>query len=87
MHVDNIFELINKFSNEEDQVSAAYGFILKDNVKILQKFLNKIIKIDLKPEKKGGGTKAQVNFSTKLSELLCAKSVGKIKTLKKLKAV
>jgi hypothetical protein len=49
MHVDNIFELLNKFSNEEDQISAAYGFILKDNAKIVQKFLNKI-EINLKPK-------------------------------------
>jgi len=48
MRVDNIFELINKYSNEEDQISASFGFILKNNKKILDKFL-KIIKIELKP--------------------------------------
>jgi len=47
MHVDNIFELVNKFSKEEDQISASFGFILKNNRKILQKFLNEI-NIDLK---------------------------------------
>lgn len=48
MRVDNIFELVNKFSKEEDQISAGFGFILKNNTKILRKFLNKI-KVNLKP--------------------------------------
>lgn len=47
MHVDNIFELINKFSKVEDQISAGFGFILKNNTKILHKFLSKV-KIKLK---------------------------------------
>lgn len=42
MRVDNIFELVNKFSKEEDQISAAFGFILQNNLKILRKFLNTI---------------------------------------------
>ncbi len=64
MHVDNIFELINKFSNEEDQVSAAYGFILKDNAKIVQKFLNKI-EINLKPkELKRVDIETQVSYDS-----------------------
>lgn len=49
MRVDNIFELVNKFSKEEDQISAGFGFILKNNPKILNRFLNKI-KINLTPK-------------------------------------
>ena len=32
--VDNIFNLVKKFSKEEDQLSASFGFILKNNKKI-----------------------------------------------------
>lgn len=49
MQVDNIFELVNKFSKEEDQISASFGFVLKNNKKILKKFLNKI-QINIKPK-------------------------------------
>lgn len=49
MRVDNIFELVNKFSKEEDQISAGFGFILKTNKKVLKKFLNKI-QINIKPK-------------------------------------
>lgn len=42
MKVSNIFELINKFSMEEDQISAGFGFILKNNSKILSRFLSKL---------------------------------------------
>lgn len=42
MLVDNIFKLVNKFGAKEDQLSANFGFILKNNNKILGKFLKKI---------------------------------------------
>lgn len=42
MRVSNIFELIKKFSNEEDQLSAGFGFILKNNPKLLSQFLSKL---------------------------------------------
>jgi hypothetical protein len=29
MYVDNIFNLLNKFDKEEDQISASFGFLLK----------------------------------------------------------
>ncbi len=44
MRVDNIFELVNKFSKKEDQISASFGFILQRHPKILNRFL---IDIDL----------------------------------------
>lgn len=49
MNVDNIFNLVNKFSKEEDQISATFGFILKNNKKVLNKFLKKIL-INVKPK-------------------------------------
>src|SRR3989338_3683768 len=52
MRVDNIFELVNKFSKEEEQISAGFGFVLKNNPKILNKFLKKI-KIKLTPKDLG----------------------------------
>lgn len=61
MRVDNVFELVNKFSKEEDQISASFGFILKNNKKILDKFL-KIIKIDIKPRELG-----EVDIETQVS--------------------
>jgi len=47
MRVDNIFELVNKFSKKEDQISAGFGFILKSHPKILNRFLSSI-QLDLK---------------------------------------
>ncbi|KYK34790.1 MAG: hypothetical protein AYK22_04770 [Thermoplasmatales archaeon SG8-52-3] len=62
MLVDNIFELVNKFSKEEDQISANFGFILKNNKKILDKFL-KIIDIELRPrELKEVDIETQVSY-------------------------
>jgi hypothetical protein len=49
MRVDNIFELINKFGKEEDQISAAFGFILKNNRRILRAFLD-TIKVNASPK-------------------------------------
>jgi len=45
MLVDNVFQLLNKFGKEEDQISAAFGFILKNSPKILAEFLQSL-KID-----------------------------------------
>jgi hypothetical protein len=48
--------------------------------------LGKMIELSREiPHLKGEGTKSQVNFSTKMSELLRVKSVGEIKTLRKMK--
>jgi len=41
MKVDNIYKLINKYRAEEDQLSAAFGFVLKNNRKLLDLFLIK----------------------------------------------
>lgn len=49
MLVNNIFQLIYKFGSKEDQISAAFGFLLKNNPKILNNFLNRI-KISLEPK-------------------------------------
>ncbi|MDO8558352.1 MAG: PD-(D/E)XK nuclease family protein [bacterium] len=42
MLVDNIFKLVNKFAAEEDQLSANFGFILKNDTKILDAFFKTI---------------------------------------------
>jgi len=42
MNVDNIFSLLNKFDKEEDRISAGFGFLLKQNKKMLGAFLRKI---------------------------------------------
>jgi len=42
MLVNNIFNLINKFGPAEDQLSAGFGFILKNYPKILMAFLKKL---------------------------------------------
>lgn len=42
MNVDNIFNLLNKFDKEEDRISAGFGFLLKQNRKMLKAFLKKI---------------------------------------------
>lgn len=40
MRVDNIFDLTNKFGKEEDRISAAFGFMLKNDRRILRAFLH-----------------------------------------------
>ncbi len=42
MRVNNIFELIKKFNNAEDQLSAAFGFLLAHYPKLRSAFLRKI---------------------------------------------
>lgn len=42
LSVDNIFKLVNKFTGKENTLSANFGFILKNNKKILSAFLRKI---------------------------------------------
>ena len=44
MDVKNVFNLVHHFGNEEDQVSANFGFILKLNKEVLKDFL-KILEI------------------------------------------
>lgn len=64
MRVDNIFELVNKFSKEEDRISAGFGFILKNNKKILRNFLNKV-KINIKPkELKKVDIESQISYDS-----------------------
>ena len=41
MLTDNIFKLLKKISKDEDQLSAAFGFLLKEDHEILNNFLNK----------------------------------------------
>ena len=49
MRVDNIFELVKKYDKEEDQISAGFGFVLKNNPGILRRFLTEV-GLDLKPK-------------------------------------
>lgn len=42
MNVKNVFNLVHRFGNEEDQISANFGFILKINKDILVEILEKI---------------------------------------------
>ena len=42
MKVDNIFNLLNKFDKEEDRISAGFGFLLKNNNKLLRHFCDRI---------------------------------------------
>lgn len=41
MNVGNVFDLVHHFGNEEDQISANFGFILKVNRDVLKYFLGK----------------------------------------------
>jgi len=42
MLVNNIFNLVNKFGTAEDQLSAGFGFILKNHPKVLMALLKKL---------------------------------------------
>lgn len=42
MLTDNIFKLLKKVSKDEDQLSASFGFLLKEDPEILSNFLNKL---------------------------------------------
>ena len=42
MLTDNIFKLLKKVSKNEDQLSAAFGFLLKEDPDILRSFLSKL---------------------------------------------
>ena len=42
MDVQNVFDLVGHFGKEEDQLSASFGFILRNNEDILEKFLKRI---------------------------------------------
>ena len=69
MRVDNIFQLVNKFSMQEDQVSAGFGFILKNNRKLLRRFMNKI-QLQLKPkELKSVDIETQVPYDSGRSRI------------------
>ena len=47
MNVENVFDLVHYFGNEEDQISANFGFILKVNRDVLKYFLGKKIAIPM----------------------------------------
>src|SRR5262245_6421566 len=42
MQTRNVFHLINRFGNREDQVSAAFGFILQTNQYVLTALLHRL---------------------------------------------
>lgn len=42
MLTDNIFKLLKKVSKDEDQLSASFGFLLKEDLEILNNFLKKL---------------------------------------------
>jgi len=42
MQTDNVFKLLKKVSKDEDQLSAAFGFLLKEDSDILRNFLSKL---------------------------------------------
>lgn len=42
MLTDNIFKLLKKVSKDEDQLSASFGFLLKEDPEILNNFLKKL---------------------------------------------
>jgi|TARA_B100001964_G_scaffold150903_1_gene166058 hypothetical protein len=64
MKVNNIFDLVNKFSKEEDQISAAFGFILSYSPKILNKFLCKLNIRLTKKELKNVDIETQVTYES-----------------------
>lgn len=69
MKVDNIYKLINKYRAEEDQLSAAFGFILKNNRKLMDEFLRKVdIKLSAK-ELKGVDAETQVPYDSGKSRI------------------
>lgn len=47
MNVGNVFDLVHHFGNEEDQISANFGFILKVNRNVLKYFLGKKLAIPM----------------------------------------
>lgn len=48
MNVGNLFDLVHHFGNEEDQISANFGFILKINRAVLKYFLGKKLAIPMR---------------------------------------
>lgn len=42
MLTDNVFKLLKRVSKDEDQLSAAFGFLLKEDLEILRNFLSKL---------------------------------------------
>ncbi|NVM55784.1 MAG: hypothetical protein HWN66_18940, partial [Candidatus Helarchaeota archaeon] len=47
VNVGNVFDLVHRFGNEEDQISANFGFILKVNRDVLKYFLGKKLAIPM----------------------------------------
>lgn len=66
--VKNVFDLVHHFGNEEDQISANFGFMLKTNDDVLIDLLN-MLKIDTKglkrSERKSIDIETQVPYSVK----------------------
>lgn len=63
MDVKNVFNLVHHFGNEEDQISANFGFILKTNKKVLKEFLESLCVTALsRRELKNTDVETQVSF-------------------------
>ena len=66
MDVKNIFNLVHHFGNEEDQISANFGFILKINKEVLKEFLESLGITELnRRELKNIDVETQVPFNGK----------------------
>lgn len=69
MQVDNIYKLVNKFRAEEDQISAGFGFVLKNNIGVLDRFLRKIKIVVSKRELKKVDIETQVSYDSGQSRI------------------
>lgn len=69
MDVKNIFNLVHHFGNEEDQISANFGFILRINRKVLKKFLENLGITELtRRDLKNVDIETQVSFAESQDE-------------------
>jgi len=69
MNVDNIYDLLNKFDKEEDRISAAFGFLLKQNRKLLRAFLQKIKISSSDKELKRVDIETQISYDSNESRI------------------
>ncbi len=73
MEVSNIFDLVHHFGNEEDQVSANFGFVLQTNRKTLDAFLRRL---KIEPDKKHKiDIETQVRYGDSIIDLVL-KDIG-----------
>ncbi len=63
LSTENIFNLVNKFGDEEDRVTASFGFMLKANPIALQKLVQKLGIELTEPNLKPVEVKTQVSYS------------------------